>query len=116
MTEHGHFRGAQRAHAECRVSVAFLEREAAPLVAYTSDVGVGGLCLTHGEAMRIGERVEVSLTSPSRWEPVVLRAEVCWQREAAAGDEGETGFTFVDVEEGTASALKDLVATLVYDA
>jgi|OpeIllAssembly_1097287.scaffolds.fasta_scaffold552147_2 hypothetical protein len=116
MSEHNHFRGSPRSRAECRVSVVFLEREVGPLVAYTSDVGVGGLCLTHGERMRVGERVEVSLTTPSRWEPVVLRAEVCWQRETAAGDEGETGFAFVDTTEEAAAALKDLVATLVYDA
>ena len=115
MPEHNHFRGAPRSRAECRVSVVFLQRETAPLVAYTSDVGVGGLCLTHGEAMRVGERVEVSLTTPSRWAPVVLRAEVVWQRETAAGDEGETGFAFVDTTEEAAAALKDLVATLVYD-
>jgi hypothetical protein len=115
MTEHDHFRGSPRPRAECQVSVVFLERDAAPLVAYTSDVGIGGLCLTHGEAMRVGERVEVALTTPSRWAPVVLRAEVCWQRAAAAGDHGETGFAFVDVSEAQAAALQDLVAQLAYE-
>jgi Tfp pilus assembly protein PilZ len=98
------------------VSVAFRERETAPLVAYTSDVGVGGLCLSYGETMRLGERVEVSLTTPSRWEPLVLRAEVAWQRPAGAGESGETGFAFVDTTEEDAAALKDLVATLAFDA
>jgi hypothetical protein len=98
------------------VSVAFLERDAAPFVAYTSDVGIGGLCLSHGESMRPGEKVEVSLTTPSRWEPVVLRAEVAWQRLAAAGDVGETGFAFVDTAEEAAAALEALLATLAYDS
>jgi hypothetical protein len=116
MSEKSHFRGTPRPHAECRVSVVFRERETAPLVAYTSDVGVGGLCLSYGEAMRLGERVEVSLTTPSRWEPLVLRAEVVWQRPAAAGESGETGFAFVDATEEDAAALQDLVATLAFDA
>jgi len=115
MGEQGHFRGTPRSRAECRISVAFLEREAPPFVAYTSDVGLGGLCLSHGETMRQGERVEVSLTTPSRWEPLVLRAEVAWQKEAGAETPGETGFAFVDTTEADAAALRDLVATLAFD-
>jgi len=116
MAEQSHFRGTPRSRAECRVSVAFVEREKAPLVAYTSDVGIGGLCLSYGEAMRLGERVEVSLTTPSRWEPLVLRAEVAWQRGAGDGDPGETGFAFVGTTDEDAAALKDLIATLAFDA
>jgi hypothetical protein len=97
------------------VSVVFLERSTSPLVAYTSDVGAGGLCLSYGEALRLGERVEVSLTTPSRWEPLVLRAEVAWQRAAEPGDPGEAGFAFVGTTEADAAALKDLISTLAFD-
>ena len=118
MAESNHFRGTPRARAECRVSVAFVERSTPPLVAYTSDVGAGGLCLSYGEALRAGERVEVSLTTPSRWEPLVLRAEVAWQRAAEPGGSGggETGFAFVGTTEADAAALKDLISTLAFDA
>jgi hypothetical protein len=116
MAEQRHFRGTPRARAECRVSVAFLERERAALVAYTNDVGIGGLRLSYGDEMRLGERVEVSLTTPSRWEPLVLCAEVAWQRAAGADDLGETGFSFIYTSETDAAALQDLVATLAFDA
>jgi hypothetical protein len=116
MIERGHFRESPRSRAECRVSVAFLEREKPPLVAYTSDVGAGGLCLAYDEPLDLGERVEVSLTTPSRWAPLVLRAEVAWQRGVGAGEAGETGFAFVEPSEADAAALRDLVATLAFDA
>ena len=115
MAASNHFRGTPRARAECRVSVAFLERSIPPLIAYTSDVGAGGLCLSYGEALRPGESVEVALTTPSRWEPLVLHAEVAWQRAAESGDPGETGFAFVGATEADAAALKDLISTLAFD-
>jgi Tfp pilus assembly protein PilZ len=112
--EQGHFRGSPRARAECRVEVRRVEREGAPFVAYTSDIGVGGLCLELDEVLRVGERVELALTTPSRWAPLVLGAEVCWRKDGAKGAV-ETGFRFVDATEASTAALSDLAATLAFD-
>jgi len=112
--DQGHFRGSPRARAECRVEVRRIERGAAPFVAYTSDIGVGGLCLALDEELVVGERVELALTAPSRWAPLVLAAEVCWRRGAPEGP-AETGFRFVDATAASTAALSDLAATLAFD-
>jgi hypothetical protein len=111
--EDGHFRGAPRTRAECRVEVKRLGGDGSPFVAYTSDIGLGGLCLSHCGALGVGDRVEVALSCPSCWEPVVLCAEVTWRKPVAGGD--ETGFRFVDTTESMLSALSALVSALGFE-
>jgi len=111
--EEGHFRGAPRTRAECRVEVKRLGRDGSPFVAYTSDLGLGGLCLNHCGALETGDRVEVALSCPSCWEPVILCAEVAWRKSIEGGD--ETGFRFIDVTESMLSALSALVAALAFE-
>jgi hypothetical protein len=113
--EEGHFRGTPRSRTECRVEVKRLDGDGAAFVTYTSDIGVGGLCLAHCEALRVGERVEVALYAPSRWEPVVLRAEVCWRRDLARDGASETGFRFVDATGDASAAVTELVSALDYE-
>ena len=110
----GHFRGAPRSRAECRVEVRRLAQECgAPFVTYTSDIGLGGVCLSHCAALAPGERVEVVLSTPSRWEPVVLTAEVAWHKPSDGGD--ETGLRFVDASSEASAALADLVSALDFE-
>jgi hypothetical protein len=92
-----------------------LEGGAPTFVAFTSDVSLGGLCLADCGPLRQGERVEVALTSPSRWKPIVLRAEVCWLRGSGPDGASEAGFRFVDVAEVAGAALAELVAALAFE-
>ncbi len=113
--DEGHFRGTPRSRAECRVEVRRLGADGDPFVTYTSDLGLGGLCLTHCEGLQVGERVEIALSTPSRWEPVVVSAEVCWRRGPAGERNAETGFRFVDASEATSAALAAFVSALTYE-
>lgn len=111
----GHFRGAPRSRFGCRVEVRRLEGGAPPFVAFASDVSLGGMCIADSAPLREGERVEVAITAPSRWEPIPMRAEVAWIRGGRADGAAEVGLRFVELSEEEGAALAGLVAALGFD-
>jgi uncharacterized protein (TIGR02266 family) len=115
MSETHHFRASRRPRVAVQVVVRRLDApSAAPIVTYTRDVGTGGLFVVTSDDLVLGERVEVTLSTPSTWEPVALRAEVCRYGGSEGEEPGGVGLRFVDPTEEESVALARFVASLDY--
>lgn len=108
MSENRHFRSSPRPQAVQKVTLR--RPNGSTLVAFTRDVSTGGLFVETQETFEPGERIEVELTSPSTWNPLVLKADV--RRVDAKG----IGIYFVDVSDTDLVALIDLTNSLDFES
>jgi hypothetical protein len=76
------------------------------------EIGLGGARIVLQEPARPGDIVTVSLTAPSLWDPLVLRARVAW---VAPSTPGRAGIAFDHRGGPPALALFELIATLGYE-
>jgi uncharacterized protein (TIGR02266 family) len=109
MTGKGHFRSSPRPQASHPVTLYL--KSGKEIVAFTRDVSHGGLFVVTDQPFAMGESLEVALSSPSTWEPLRLRAEVC--RVVPEGAEPGIGLRFVNMTDRQLTALIDL--TLSHD-
>ena len=107
MAEKGHFRSSRRPQASHPVTLHL--KSGKELVVFTRDVSHGGLFVVTAQSFRMGERLEVSLSSPSTWEPLRLSAEVC--RVVSDGAEPGVGLRFIDMTDRQLTALIDLTVS-----
>ncbi|MDD5307913.1 MAG: PilZ domain-containing protein [Deltaproteobacteria bacterium] len=115
MRETHHFRASRRPRVAVQVVLRRLDNPStAPIVTYTRDVGTGGLFVVTSEDFVLGERVEVTLSTPSTWEPVALKAEVCRYGGSEGDEPGGVGLRFVDPSEEEAVVLARFVSSLDY--
>ncbi len=104
----GHFRSSPRPQASQQIT---LHRKGAPpLVAFTRDISTGGVFVETQESFTLGEPLQVELTSPSAWEPLVIRAEV--RRIESTG----VGLLFVNLSDADLVALIDLTTSLDFES
>ncbi len=117
MTDKPHFRSSPRPHIACKVT---LYRPGwssdSPIVAFTEDLSTGGLFAVTDEKLELGQRVEIVLSTPSTWEPLVLNAEVCRQKVRIDDDPGGVGLRFVDLTDIQVLALDDFMASLNFES
>ena len=85
-------------------------------MAYTGDLGTGGLSLLGDHGLRKDDAVRVSLSTPSSWEPLKLNARVCWTKPDSGGSAEAVGLMFVDLSLEETVALSNFVASLDYDS
>lgn len=57
----------------------------------------------------MGLRLEVVLTAPTAWEPLVLRGRVAWHRDEAGDEARGFGVCFDPLSPGQAAALHALL-------
>jgi hypothetical protein len=50
--------------------------------AHLVNLGLGGACLELAVAVPVGDPVELFVTAPYRWDPVVVPGEVAWKSDA----------------------------------
>ena len=112
-----HFRASPRPHIECKV-VLYREVDAhrKPIAAFTRDVGTGGLFVVTNQWFDMGDKVEVLLSTPSTWEPLVLPTSVCRIEPPEGSAPGGTGFRFEALDDTQTMALAKLIESLDFDA
>ncbi|MCP4678893.1 MAG: PilZ domain-containing protein [Deltaproteobacteria bacterium] len=116
MTEKRHFRSSPRPQISCKVTLHRAKRSTdKPIVTYTRDIGTGGLFAETDQSFEMDDQVNVVLSTPSTWEPLVLGAKVCRCQASSEGETGGVGLRFVDMTDVQAIALADFIATLDYD-
>jgi Tfp pilus assembly protein PilZ len=107
MAAKGHFRSSPRPQASHPVTLHL--NNGMEIAAFTRDVSKGGLFVVTDRQFAMGEALDVSLSSPSTWEPLRLHAEVC----RVVTDEAEpgVGLRFVRMTDRQLVALIDLTVS-----
>ncbi|HRH00782.1 MAG TPA: PilZ domain-containing protein [Polyangiaceae bacterium] len=77
------------------------------------DLSLAGARLEAVDILPVGERVSLSFSSPTRWDPIVVPAIVAWSRP---GSFAHIGLTFEFSSSSTVYALFETVAALEYGA
>ena len=77
------------------------------------NIGLGGACLVAEEGFVVGDLLTLSLTAPSLWDPLVLRAHVAWV--GPPGPSPRAGIAFDHQHPSDIFALYELIAALGYD-
>ena len=116
MTGSRHFRKSARPQIACKVTIHKNDwSSSGPIVSFTRDVGSGGLFAITDERFEMGEKVEVVLSTPSTWEPLVLPAEVCRIEDSEGEETGGVGVRFVSLTDTQLVALVDFTESLDFD-
>ena len=112
----GHFRSSPRPQIASKVSI---NKQGAPpeeaTVAYTRDIGMGGLFVETDESLAMGDLLEVSLATPSKWEPLIVIVSVCRIEKRNGDDPGGVGLRFLELTESQTVALGELTASLDFE-
>ena len=117
MTEDGHFRRSARPHVTCKVTLYKESSESeCPIDAYTRDIGTGGLFAVTDGDFQLGEHLELHLSAPSAWEPLVLNAEICRIEESCDNGSSGVGLRFIDCTDAQLLALAQLIESLDYES
>jgi len=116
MSNTGHFRSSPRPQVAHQITLERPDRpEEKPIVAYTRDISTGGLFVEEVEDLQLGEKLLVTLSSPTTWEPLTLMAEV---RRVEPGDDKRkagVGLHFFDVTDTQLVALIELTTSLDFE-
>lgn len=107
MNGQAHFRSQARKPCELRVRYrtgGAFEREAT-----TRDLGIGGAFLETRDPPSVGVRLELVLTAPTAWEPLVLAGRVAWHRDESGDEPRGFGMRFDPLSPGQAGALHALL-------
>jgi hypothetical protein len=110
MTESSHFRRTARQPVE--LTVRFRRDEVdAPLESRGKliDLGLGGAQIKCDRAPTIGQRLRLTLSAPSAWDPLELPAEVRWV-DGKGRRSALFGVAFVRLSRAQASALYMLLS------
>ena len=78
------------------------------------DLGLGGARLSVAQAIPLGTPVDVAITAPHLWDPLVIRAEVAWVAIQEGTKSARVGVRFQHRAGATLRALTDLLAASVY--
>ncbi len=118
MTEKRHFRSSPRPQIACKVTLyrsEWADGSPSPIVSYTRDIGTGGLFAETEIVFEIGDHVDVVLATPSTWEPLILKAEVCRCCGASEAEPGGVALRFIEMTDAQAVALADFTTSLDFD-
>lgn len=120
----GHFRAHARRRVRFHVGLSGL-RSGTERQAHVVDVSVAGAGVETDEPLVPGERISVTLSTPSLWDPLVLAAVVAWAHPPRAIDEldalgrprvvARAGLAFDYPDPAAALAMFELLASLGYD-
>jgi uncharacterized protein (TIGR02266 family) len=112
MKKKAHFRSSPRPRTSHQVTLHLTDGK--DITAFTKDVSKGGLFVTTAYTFAMGEKLEVSLFSPSTWEPLRLSAEVCRVEEGT--DEPGVGLRFTALTDRQLAALISLTNSLDFES
>src|SRR5688572_1640559 len=112
MPPRDHFRAFARRLVALDGSVSAREAWAQP--ARVIDLGLGGARLSVAQAIPLGTPVDIAITAPHLWDPLVIHAEVAWVAIQEGTKSARVGVRFHHRSGATLRALTDLLATTVY--
>ena len=116
MSKFEHFRSSPRPQVNHQVT---LVRESRPtesaIVAFSRDISTGGIFVETDKTFEIGEKLMVTLSSPTTWQPLVLNAEVCRIEAGDKKKKGGVGLHFVDMSDTELVALIELTTSLDFE-
>ncbi len=75
----------------------------------TSDLGLGGAFVETDRPPPVGAWIQLKLTSPTAWDPLVLRCHVRWVDEARGDRRAGFGAKFESLGRAQATALYELL-------
>lgn len=78
----------------------------------TSDLGLGGVFVETDRPPDVGTRIRLRVSSPTAWDPLVLRAQVRWVDAPRAGRRGGFGAKFDLLGRAQATALYELLQAI----
>ncbi len=81
--------------------------------ASVEDLGLGGARVVVPDRLAPGDRVTLSFTAPTLWDPLVLRARIAWV--APGGPPWKAGLAFEHKASDAVFALYELIVTLGYE-
>lgn len=78
------------------------------------DLGLGGARLSVVRAIPLGTTLELSITAPHLWDPLVIHAEVAWVAIQEGSKTSRVGVKFHHRSGANLRALTELLSTTVY--
>lgn len=116
MTKFGHFRSSPRPQVSHQVTLRRKSRPSdPPIVAFTRDISTGGLFVETDQPFVLDEVLQISLHSPTTWEPLTLSAKVCRVEPGNKDKKAGVGLHFVDVSDTELVALIALITSLDFE-
>ena len=116
MNSKHHFRSSPRPQVACKIVLYRVQWSSdSPVVAYTRDMGIGGLFAETDEQFEVGQSVDVVIATPSTWDPLVLHAEVRWTEGRQGDNLGGVGLNFVGLTEEQTMALTRFAESLDFE-
>jgi PilZ domain len=119
-----HFRAHERRPVKLSVGIA-AERPGAERHATVLNVSLAGAGLELEAPLVPGEKLALSFTTPTLWDPLVLRAVVTWSEDPAPRAEldalgrpritARAGVAFDYADPASVLAMYELIASLAYD-
>jgi hypothetical protein len=115
-----HFRAHARRAVRLEVTVESA-RAARPWTAAVVDVSLAGIGLELDQPLVPGERVRVSIATPTLWDPLVVPATVAWSTSggalatAHAAGRARAGIRFEHESPESAFATWEMLTALVFD-
>jgi len=79
---------------------------------HTSDIGLGGAYVETDRPPPVGTWLRLTVTAPTAWDPLELRAEVRWVEDTTPERQGGFGVKFDSLGRAEASALYELLHAL----
>lgn len=112
-----HFRAFPRPLLNCKVVLYRSEWSSDhPIVAYTRDLGNGGLFVATGERLDVGQHLQLVVSAPATWEPLILDAEVRWVQKSLDDRQEGAGLCFLNLSEKQLGALRNFTDSAGYDS
>ena len=112
MPARDHFRAFARRLVALEGSVSAADAWSQP--ARVIDLGLGGARLSVAQAIPLGTSVDIAITAPHLWDPLVIHAEVAWVAIQEGTKSARVGVRFHHASGATLRALTELLATAVY--
>ncbi len=118
-----HFRAHGRRGVRLPIEIA--RSGAEPHAAELVDLGLAGAGVETEEPLVVGERVQMTLSTPTLWDPLVLDAVVAWSGEAGTHAKGDprarsrsvarAGLAFDYASPSVVLAMFGMLATVGYE-
>lgn len=119
MMVRDHFRAHPRRRVELQATLRARDGRVSDVA--IRDLGLGGACVELVESGRADAPLErevsvtLELTTPSLWDPLLVRGKVAWVRRSAQGRAGRAGIRFEHRDAATVYALFRLLSSQAHE-
>jgi hypothetical protein len=107
-----------RAHARRKVrlrGVLWHPRAGWQREAEVANLGLGGACVRLMETLIVGDKVTLSLVTPTLWDPLGVPGRIAWVGPATRLEPGRAGVAFEPTDAAAVFALFEMLGALQYE-